>query len=73
LLQFQQLRERDLSERVVDDLVHLNDHRTNAAVAGVYARIEDTRIALAVRLGGLAFENRITWFKRISDAGRWSV
>ena len=53
----QQLRKRDVGERVVDDLVQLNDHWSNAAISGVHARIEDARVTLAMRLRGFAFEH----------------
>src|SRR5215216_5879218 len=44
----QQLRKRDISQCVIDDLVQLNNHRSNAAVAGVDTGIEHSRVALAV-------------------------
>jgi hypothetical protein len=72
-LRSQQLRKRDSAERVVDDLVQLDDHRANAAVAGVNARIENARVALAMRLGRFAFENAYHLVQRISDAGRERV
>src|SRR5262245_51585449 len=44
----QQLRQRDFGERVVDDLVQLDDHRSNTAVAGMNARVKHARVTLAM-------------------------
>src|SRR6185295_1819234 len=66
----EQLRKRDFTERVVDDLVQLDDHRTNAAVACVHARVEDACVALAVRLGRFAFED--SYYLVQPDLGSWS-
>src|ERR1043166_5143262 len=53
----QQLRKRDVGERVVDDLMQLDDHRTNTAITRVDARVKDARVPLAARFSGFALED----------------
>ena len=43
-----QLRKRDLRQRVLYDLVQANDYRPYPAVAFMYADLKDARVAFAV-------------------------
>src|SRR5947209_1864558 len=50
----EQLRQRDVRQSLLDDVVQADDDGTNAAVARVYASVEHARVALAVA-GNRAF------------------
>ena len=53
----QQLGQRDVCQSVIDYLVQFDNHWSNAAIAGVNARVEDACVTLAMRLGRLTFKN----------------
>ena len=41
LLSSEQLRKRDISESVIDNLMKLHNHRPDPAITGMYATVEN--------------------------------
>jgi len=53
----EQLRQRNLRQRMVDNLVQLNNYGPDSAIACVHARRHYTSVTLAVRIGALSVQN----------------